>query len=130
MLAFSYKLRTLAFANLTVKTTDMDIDNQTILNNELENDGWTINLYFNTQVGLYVAYGFSAFFAAHIIDVITAFSEELEMPVALMRKPDVDELRLSTEKQQHDIHRYYALRLKHAIPLDDYVRWGTGLKWK
>ncbi len=130
MLGFSINLRNLAIANQTVKTTDMDFDNQTILNNEVDNDGRTINLYFNTQVGLYVAYGFSAFFAAHIVDVITAFSEELEMPVALMRKPDVDELRLSTEKQQHDIHKYYALRLKHEIPLDDYVRWGTSLKWK
>ena len=61
--------------------------------NEVQNDGKTIHLYFNPEIGLYVAYGFSAFFAAHIVDVIAAFSEDLQMPVALMRKPDVSELR-------------------------------------
>ena len=38
--------------------------------NEVQNDGKTIHLYFNTEIGLYVAYGFSAFFASHIVDVI------------------------------------------------------------
>ena len=98
--------------------------------NEVQNDGKTIHLYFNPEVGLYVAYGFSAFFAAHIVDVIAAFSEDLQMPVALMRKPDVDELRLSTIKHQHDYHVYYKLELKHELPLDDYARWIDSVKWK
>ena len=53
--------------------------------NEVQNNGRTIHLYFNPEVGRYVADGFSAFFAAHIVDVIAAFSEDLQMPVALMR---------------------------------------------
>ena len=69
------------------------MDKELITKNEVENDGKTIHLYFNTEVGLYMAFGFSAFFASHIVDVITAFSEDLQMPVALMRKPDVEELR-------------------------------------
>ena len=69
--------------------------------NEVQNDGKTIHLYFNTEIGLYVAYGFSAFFASHIVDVITAFSEDMQMPVALMRKPDVSVLRLSCIKHEH-----------------------------
>lgn len=98
--------------------------------NEVQNDGKTIHLYFNPEIGLYVAYGFSAFFAAHIVDVIAAFSEDLQMPVALMRKPDVSELRLSTVKHQHDYHQYYKLELKHELPLDDYARWVDSVKWK
>ncbi|MBP5505201.1 MAG: hypothetical protein J6X89_03765 [Bacteroidales bacterium] len=98
--------------------------------NEVNNDGKTIYLYFNPEVGLYVAYGFSAFFAAHIVDIIAAYSEDLHMPVALMRKPDVSELRLSTVKHQHDYHKYYRLELKHALPLDDYARWVDSVKWK
>jgi len=101
-----------------------------ITKNEMENDGKTIHLYFNTEVGLYVAYGFSAFFASHIVDVITAFSEDLHMPVAMMRKPDVTELRLSTVKMEHDYHRYYRLELKNEIALDDYVRWANSVKWE
>ena len=101
-----------------------------ITKNEMENDGKTIHLYFNTEVGLYVAFGFSAFFAAHIVDVITAFSEDLHMPVAMMRKPDVTELRLSTVKIVHDYHKYYRLELKKEMPLDDYVRWANSVKWE
>lgn len=108
----------------------MDITKDIITLNETQNDGKTINLYFNTEVGLYVAYGFSAFFASHIVDVITAFSEDLQMPVALMRKPDVTELRLSTLKLQHDYHEYYRLELKNAIPLDNYTRWANSTKWQ
>lgn len=35
--------------------------------NEVQNDGKTIHLYFNTEVGLYVAYGFSAFYSEFCI---------------------------------------------------------------
>ena len=108
----------------------MEIDKELIVSNEEQNDGNTIHLYFNSEIGLYVAYGFSAFFAAHIVDVITAFSEDFEMPVALLRKPDVSELRLLTVKKQHDYHEYYCLTLKHSIPLDNYTRWAGGTKWQ
>ena len=108
----------------------MYFDKDIITQNEVENDGKTIHLYFNTEIGLYVAFGFSAFFASHIVDVITAFSEDLEMPVALMRKPDVTELRLSTVKHVHEYHEYYRLELKKPLPLDDYVRWGRSTKWE
>lgn len=108
----------------------MEINKDLITINEVDNDGKTIHLYFNTEIGLYVAYGFSAFFASHIIDVISAFSEDLLMPVALMRKKDVSELRISTEKQRHDYHKYYRLELKNPIPLDDYTRWANSVKWQ
>lgn len=98
--------------------------------NEVQNDGKTIHLYFNMEVGLYVAYGFSAFFASHIVDVITAFSEDMQMPVALMRKHEVSELKLSCIKHQHDYHEYYKLELKNEIPLDDYSRWANNTKWE
>ena len=106
------------------------MDKDLITKNEVDNDGKTIHLYFNTEIGLYVAFGFSAFFAAHIVDVITAYSEDMHMPVALMRKSDVTELRLSTVKHQHDYHEYYNLELKQEIPLDDYQRWAASTMWE
>ena len=106
------------------------MNKELITRNEVENDGKTIHLYFNTEVGLYVAFGFSAFFAAHIVDVITAYSEDMHMPVALMRKADVTELRLSTVKHQHDYHQYYHLELKQEIPLDNYQRWANSTIWE
>lgn len=106
------------------------MNKELIIQNEVDNDGKTIHLYFNTEVGLYVAFGFSAFFAAHIVDAITSYSEDMHMPVALMRKPDVMELRLSTVKHQHDYHEYYRLELKQEVPLDDYQRWAASTKWE
>ena len=106
------------------------MDKELITQNEIDNDGKTIHLYFNTEIGLYVAYGFSAFFASHIINVISAFSEDFKMPVALLRKSDVTELRMSTDKHVHEYHVYYRLELKKEIPLDDYVRWAKSVMWE
>ena len=105
------------------------MNQEIIIFNEVQNDGKTIHLYFNPEVGLYVAFGFSAFFASHIVNAITAFSEEMQMPVMLLRKADVDELRMSTIRIQHDYHEYYKLELKHKLPLDDYARWASTTKW-
>ena len=107
----------------------MKITRDLITQNEIENDGKTIHLYFDTAIGLYVAYGFSAFFASHIVSIITAFSEDLHMPVALMKKPDVTELRSFTIKYEHEYHVYYRLGLRRSIPLDDYKRWAASVKW-
>ena len=108
----------------------MPVTKDVVVLNEVENDGKTIHLYFSKEIGLYVAYGFSAFFAAHIVDVISSFSEELQMPVALLKKPVVNELRLSCNKIQHDYHVYYHLELKNPLGLDDYPRWVESVKWK
>ncbi len=106
------------------------MDNHLVSTNELQNDGKTIHLYFSREVGLYLAYGFSAFFVTHFLNVITAFSEELQMPVALLRKSEVSELRLFTIKREHDYHRYYRLELKQSFPLNDYKRWAQSTKWE
>ena len=108
----------------------MSVDKELIIRNELDNDGKTIHLYFNPEIGLYVAYGFSAFFAAHIVSAVAAFSEDLEMPVVLMRKPDVTELRRSTLRLVHEYHQYYRLEMKKEMGLDNYVRWANGTKWE
>lgn len=108
----------------------MPVTKDVVVLNEVENDGKTIHLYFSKEIGLYVAYGFSAFFAAHIVDVIASFSEDIQMPVALLKKPVVDELRLSCHKISHEHHVYYRLELKHELGLDDYARWVESVKWK
>lgn len=106
------------------------MNKEAITMNEVVNDGKTIHLYFNPEVGLYVAYGFSAFFASHIVDVMASYSEDMQMPVVLLRKPDVEELRMSTIKKEHDYHQYYKLELKHKLELDDYQRWVDSVLWK
>lgn len=101
-----------------------------ILKNEKMNDKKTIHLYFNSEIGLYVAYGISAFYVTHIINAMASYSEDLQLPVVLMRKKEVSELRLATIKKQHDYHRYYHLELKHVLGLDGYNRWVDSVKWE
>ena len=101
-----------------------------ITRNEVTNDGKAVHLYFNKEVGLYVAYGFSAFFVSHIVDAVASFSEDMQMPVVLLKKDDVTELKLSCKKIQHIQHEYYYLELNHELELDDYGRWVDSVKWK
>lgn len=101
---------------------------ETMTRNEVENDGRTIFLYYSPELGLYVAYGFSAFFASHIVEVIESFSEALLMPVALLRKGDIEPLLLSAVSHEKDEQQNYRLELRIPIAMDDYYRWANSLK--
>ena len=105
------------------------MDKELITKNEVENDEKSIHLYFDEEVGMYVAFGFSAFFVTHFVDVVCSFSEVLSMPVALLKRSDVEELRLSVSRIKHDYHKYYLLQLKKPMSLEGYVRWGNSVKW-
>lgn len=96
--------------------------------NEVENDGKTIYLYFNREVGLYTAYGFSAFLVAHVVDPVCSFSEELQMPVVLVNKSQVEELRHSLNKIQHTEKTFYQFSLKNVIGVEGYAKWTNKLK--
>lgn len=65
----------------------------------------------------------SVLIAAHIVDAIKSYSEVLQMPLALMCKPDATELRLSTIKQLHDYHVCYRLEVKRELAMDGYALW-------
>ena len=96
--------------------------------NECANNGKTIYLYFNNQVGFYTAYGFSAFLVAHVVDPISSFSTELQMPVALVNPEQILELRRSLTKLQHTEKTFYKFELKNEIGMDGYAKWTNNLK--
>ena len=52
--------------------------------NERRNDGSKIHLYFNGFVGLYVAYGKSAFLLSKETEVSPSYSEDLQMPAVVI----------------------------------------------
>ena len=85
--------------------------------NAIRDDRW--KMYLN---GLWVTLQVS-FFAI-------LFGTLLGTLLAVLRLPDVTELRLSTVKHQHDYHEYYHLELKQEIPLDDYQRWAASTMWE
>jgi len=96
-----------------------------IVKAEEENDGKTIRLYFNDLVGLYVAYGKSAYLSTHIADPVLCYSKKLQMPVALLNKMNVFLLRQGCNKLEHEVETYYRFETKGYIGFLGYEKWAA-----
>lgn len=55
-----------------------------IILQEAENDGQTVNIYYDEMIGKYVAYGLSAFYLTMVVNPILSYSDKLGMPVAIL----------------------------------------------
>lgn len=104
------------------------MDIETIVQNEEQNDGSSIYLYYNGEVGFYTAYGYSAFLVTHVAEVVCSYSPALQMPVALVGRNGVMELRRSLKKKKHEVQSYYHFGLRTAIGKNGYARWVKSLK--
>lgn len=94
-----------------------------IIQNEEQNDGQTIYLYFNDEVGFYTAYGYSAFLITHVVEPICSYSKSYDMPVVLVGNGEIMELRRSLKKIKHTIHSFYQFGLRTAVGKSGYTRW-------
>ena len=65
------------------------MDKDVILKQEAANDGQTVYLYYDEMVGMYVAYGLSAYYTTMASDPFVSFSEEMQLPVALLRRENI-----------------------------------------
>lgn len=104
------------------------MDKDLITLNEEKNDGSTIFLYFNDEIGFYTAYGYSAFLVSHVVDPVCSYSTGLEMPVAMVNKSEILELRRSLKKVQHVEHSFYQFGLRTPVGKSGYARWIKSLK--
>ncbi len=93
-----------------------------ILRHEAENDGYTIHLYYDKGVGEYVAYGYSAFYATHVIDTPVSFSSILGLPMIHISDHDLRELYMNLVRVEHT-EGYFRLRTKGFIGRQGYERW-------
>ena len=94
-----------------------------IRQNEAENDGQTVHLYFDDMLGMYLAFGWSAYYVDMVTDPILSYSETIEMPVALLARNHVLCLRQSINIVEHVTHSYYRFRLLINIGDSGYKRW-------
>lgn len=104
------------------------MDKEQILAAEASNDGKSVYLYFNEDVGFYTAYGLSAFFVCHLVDPIRSFSTSLGLPCVLINGYQIQELRRSLSKREHIVHRYYSFELKRSIGQSGYEAWAEKAK--
>ena len=90
---------------------------------EAANDGQTIHLFFDETVGVYLAFGLSAYYSTMVVTPCVSFSEALQMPVALLRKGHVNGLRQSMTKLEHTPQSYYRFRLNQKVGDAGYEKW-------
>ena len=99
------------------------MDKELILQQEAANDGQTIHLYYDEMVGVYLAFGLSAYYTTLVVTPYVSLSKTLQMPVALLRKGHINSLRQSMTKLEHIQHSYYRFRLNQKVGDAGYEKW-------
>lgn len=101
----------------------MKVSLEIICRREIENDGQTVHVYFEPIIGLYQAFGLSAYYATMAVDAVMSYSETLRMPVVLMSKRQLAELRQSMKMIDHPDGEYYCFQTRSYIGDEGYERW-------
>lgn len=96
---------------------------EAILLRESMNDGQTVHLYYDRRIGMYTAYGLSAYYVDHVASPVLSYADDLQLPVALLNKGDVLDLRQSMKVNEHESFNYYRLMAKEFMGTDGYEKW-------
>ena len=99
--------------------------NEIITLNEIQNDGRYIHLYYNGLVGLYAAYGYSAYNLCKemALDNVS-YSHNLLMPVVAINTMHLEELvgRLTVTSSNNG---YYCLKVDNPLDENEYSEWAN-----
>lgn len=105
------------------------MNREEIIHQEEMNNGKFVHLYFNKWLGCYTAYGLSAFLLTFVVNPICSYSEELQMPVAILSRGEVSACRRYLKKNKHIQHSYYLFEMDNQLPKDEnYMKWEEKLK--
>lgn len=98
-----------------------------ITRNEVMNDGRTIHLYFNGFIGLYAAYGYSAYLLCENTKARISYSDDMQMPVVVINSVHLGELKNTLKV---DTHRkgYYRFLVDNALNEDEYTEWANQVR--
>ena len=99
------------------------MDKDTITLQEAGNDGKSVFLYYDAMAGVYLAYGLSAYYTTMVTDPYMSYSEDMQMPVALLRRNHINALRQSLQKVEHTQKKYYRFQLRQTIGEEGYAKW-------
>ena len=106
----------------------MEINKITL--HEVGNDGKTVYLYYDDLAGLYLAFGLSAYYTTMVTEPYMSYSEELQMPVALLRREHILYLRQSLKKVEHEQKKSYTFELKLPVGEAGYEKWAQRIREK
>ena len=101
--------------------------NEIITRNEVFNDGKTIHLYFNGLVGLYAAYGVSAFLLSRMTEVSAAYSVDMQMPVVVLNSTHYELIKQQLEVVK-EVSNYRCLKVKEPYDENAHSDWASQLR--
>lgn len=104
------------------------MDKDGIALREVTNDGQSIFLYYDSMTGLYTAYGLSAYYTTLVTEPNMSYSDEMQMPVALLNRRHILSLRQSLEIMEHQLKFYYRFKLKTVVGEAGYAKWAGKLR--
>ena len=99
------------------------MDKDTITLQEVGNDGRSVFLYYDGMAGVYLAFGLSAYYTTMVTDPYMSYSEDMQMPVALLRRNHINALRQSLKRVEHTEREYYRFQLRQTIGEEGYAKW-------
>ena len=106
----------------------MDMSKITL--HEVGNDGKTVYLYYDDLAGLYLAFGLSAYYTTMVTEPYMSYSDELQMPVALLRREHILYLRQSLKTVEHTKKNSYTFELKNPVGEAGYEKWAQKIREK
>ena len=104
------------------------MDKNKITLQEVANDGQSIFLYYDDMAGLYLAYGLSAYYTTMVTEPYMSYSDEMQMPVAMLRREHILYLRQSLKKIDHQQHSYYKFQTRTVIGEKGYSKWAQKIR--
>ena len=103
------------------------MDKNEITLREVGNDGRSVFLYYDAMAGVYLAYGLSAYYTTMVTEPYMSYSEEMQMPVALLRREHILYLRQGLTKVEHMVKEYYRFQLRSTIGEAGYEKWAQSI---
>lgn len=103
------------------------METEKIKEQELANDGQSVFLFFDEDEGCYKAYGWSAYYADMVCNGILYYSDALQMPIMMVGKKAVMDLRRNMTVVEHRTHEFYRFKTKVRIGNAGYERWKEGV---
>ena len=106
------------------------MDKEKIREQELVNDGQSVFLFYDEDEGCYKAYGWSAYYADMIANGVLYYSYSLQMPIMVLSKRAIQDLRYNMTVVEHRPHEFYRFKTKVKIGDAGYERWMESIKCK
>jgi len=101
------------------------MERERVLQYEANNDGQSIFLFYDRMTGVYTAFGLSAYYVSMVTEPYMSYSEEMEMPVALLRKEHVYSVRQTVKRIEHIPQNFYYFQMRLCIGRDGYDSWAA-----